>query len=50
MLRTVVKVRIPKLECRRCGHLWFPRKEDVRKCPKCQSVYWEQPRDEEVKA
>ena len=26
-----------KLHCKKCGHWWLPRKEDVRVCPKCKS-------------
>lgn len=35
---------LPKLTCRRCGHSWVPRREDVRMCPKCGSVRWDEPR------
>ena len=40
-----MKIRIRKLECRKCGHKWTPRRDDVRQCPKCKSVRW----DKEVK-
>jgi len=33
-----------KLECKRCEHTWYPRKEEVRICPKCKSAYWDLPR------
>ena len=38
-----MKVAVKKLRCKRCGHEWIPRKEDVRVCPnpKCHSVYWD---------
>jgi len=29
-----------KLNCKRCNHLWVPRKEDVKKCPRCGSYLW----------
>lgn len=36
-------IKIPKLECKRCGYKWTPRKTDVRICPnpKCHSVLWD---------
>ena len=37
----MVKIDIPKLECKRCGHKWWPRKEDVRQCPNCKSALWD---------
>ena len=37
-----MKVKLTKqLGCKRCGHEWNPRKEDVRVCPKCKSAYWD---------
>lgn len=33
-----------KLTCKRCGHTWLPRKEDVMTCPGCRSPYWNIPR------
>ena len=36
-----MKVKIPKpLDCKRCQHLWIPKKVDVVICPKCKSPYW----------
>ena len=32
------------LNCMRCGHLWHPRTETVRMCPKCKSPYWDKAR------
>ncbi len=43
-----MKVRIRWLECRRCGHKWVPKVEDVRSCPKCKSPFWD--RAKEIKA
>jgi Zn finger protein HypA/HybF involved in hydrogenase expression len=34
-------IEIKKLECRKCGHKWIPRKEDIHKCPRCQSRGWQ---------
>lgn len=39
-----MKVTIPKLECERCGYRWWPRKEDVRLCPRCKSALWDVPK------
>jgi len=33
-----------RLECSRCGYRWYPRKREVRICPKCKSAYWDKPR------
>lgn len=37
------RIEIHKLQCKRCGHTWIPRKDDVRICPnpKCHSAYWD---------
>ena len=37
----MVIVKVTKLECKRCGHSWIPKKEEVRMCPKCDSVWWD---------
>lgn len=39
-----MKVQTPVLACRRCGHEWIPRSQDVRICPKCKSARWDQSR------
>lgn len=32
---------IGELECRRCGHKWFPRTNRLPKaCPKCKHYNW----------
>ena len=36
-----MQITIPKLKCKRCGHEWWPRKSEVRICPKCKSAYWD---------
>lgn len=33
----------PQLECKRCGHKWTPRQNNVKICPKCKSPYWDTP-------
>jgi len=39
-LKLEMKIRIPKLKCKRCGHEWIPKIEDVKQCPKCKSARW----------
>jgi len=36
-----MKIKIIKLECKRCGHIWVPKKEEIRICPRCKSPYWD---------
>ena len=43
-----MKIRIREIECKRCGHTWTPRKRDVRRCPKCQSVYFDVPKKQKT--
>lgn len=34
-----------RLNCKRCGHTWIPRKDKSPKvCPKCKSPYWDKKR------
>jgi Zn finger protein HypA/HybF involved in hydrogenase expression len=40
-----MKIDIPKLYCKRCGHEWYPKQPDVRICPKCKSPYWDRDRN-----
>ena len=37
-------MKIFTLKCKRCGYEWVPRKEDVKRCPKCISPYWNKER------
>jgi len=38
----MTKIILPKLKCKRCGHIWFPRSEDAPlRCPRCGSPYWD---------
>jgi len=32
---------IKKLNCKRCGHSWYPKQQEIRICPKCKSPYWD---------
>lgn len=41
----MTKIKILTLRCKRCGHGWIPKKEDVRQCPKCKSAYWNKKKD-----
>lgn len=34
-----------KIACKRCGHTWLPRKEDVRQCPGCGSAHWDEEKE-----
>jgi DNA-directed RNA polymerase subunit RPC12/RpoP len=36
-------------KCLRCGWVWFPIKEPVFACPKCQSRKWNKPKKEDGK-
>jgi len=38
-----MKIKLPKLKCKRCGYTWIPKKEEVRQCAnsKCRSVWWD---------
>lgn len=36
-----MEIKLPKLECKRCGHTWVPRTgEPPAVCPKCKSPRW----------
>jgi len=37
----MMKVKLQKLKCKRCGYSWVPRAEEVRVCPRCHSPYWD---------
>jgi predicted Zn-ribbon and HTH transcriptional regulator len=37
----MVELKLAFLQCKRCGHKWIPRKEDIRQCPKCKSAFWD---------
>jgi len=36
-----MEVKLNKIQCKRCGYQWLPRKTDIRQCPKCKTAYWE---------
>ena len=38
-----METAITRLNCKRCGHKWNPRKTEVRICPKCKSPYFDRP-------
>jgi DNA-directed RNA polymerase subunit RPC12/RpoP len=42
----MVKVKVTKLTCLRCGKEWTPHKTDVRQCPYCKSAYWDKPKED----
>jgi len=33
-------IKITRLKCDHCGYEWIPRIEEVRKCAKCKTPYW----------
>jgi len=33
-------VKLPTLECKRCGYVWIPRVPSPVTCAKCRSPYW----------
>jgi uncharacterized OB-fold protein len=37
-----METNVTIIKCKRCGHEWFPRKKDVRICPKCKSARFDQ--------
>lgn len=39
-----MKVKISKIECKRCGHRWIPRQVEIRMCPKCKSIWYDKPK------
>ncbi len=39
-----MEVTLPILQCNQCSYRWYPRKQDVQKCPRCGSVRWDQPK------
>jgi Zn finger protein HypA/HybF involved in hydrogenase expression len=34
------KISLKTLRCKRCEHVWVPRKPVVYLCPKCKSPRW----------
>lgn len=39
-------MKIPTLECLKCGHIWTPRKANPEVCPKCKSYAWNEPKED----
>lgn len=39
-----MKIKIKKIRCLQCSHQWIPRKEEIKKCPRCQSVWFDKPK------
>jgi len=39
-----MKIKIKKIRCLQCGHSWVPRKEEIKKCPRCQSMEFDKPK------
>ncbi len=40
-----MKIALNELSCIKCLHRWFPRKKEVRQCPKCKTAYFDKPRN-----
>jgi len=41
MMYEMPEWKLPKLECRKCGHQWSPRKNKLPKiCPECKNTKW----------
>jgi len=38
------RIDLPILSCYRCGHSWTPAKVVVRRCPRCKSIHWDEPK------
>ena len=38
------RIDLPILHCFRCGNVWTPVKRLVRRCPRCKSLYWDEPK------
>ena len=36
------EIKLTELKCKKCGHTWKPRQEEVRQCPKCKSAWWDE--------
>lgn len=36
-----MKLKLNKLQCLKCGHIWVPRRPEVRQCTKCRTVFWD---------
>jgi ssDNA-binding Zn-finger/Zn-ribbon topoisomerase 1 len=47
MVYTMGMIKLKELKqitCIRCGHAWIPRKLEIRTCPKCNSPYFDKPK------
>jgi len=40
----MVRVKLPRLKCLRCGHEWIPQQEEVKICPRCKTKHWDTPK------
>jgi predicted RNA-binding Zn-ribbon protein involved in translation (DUF1610 family) len=38
-----MEIKIPRLECVRCGWKWTPRGTTVTVCPNCKNYNWDKP-------
>lgn len=38
--------KLPRNSCKRCGHKWIPRSDNIPViCPSCKSPYWNRDRE-----
>jgi Zn finger protein HypA/HybF involved in hydrogenase expression len=46
-----MELKISRLKCKRCGHIWIPRISNIQVCPnkKCHSPKWDVARDTDGK-
>ena len=40
-----MRAKLHSLQCKRCGHKWFPRRRIIVMCPKCKSPNWAKEKD-----
>lgn len=40
-----MQTKLEKVDCKRCKHSWYPRKKEIRMCPKCKSPYFDKEKD-----
>ena len=41
-----MKIKLTKLNCKKCGHEWIPKIKEVRQCPNCKSAWWDKEKEE----
>ena len=41
--KTAYREELMKLKCERCGHTWYCRGDEPKRCPACSSYLWNKP-------